>query len=137
MKVRYANKSDFNWLVNIERHVHSAWVSRCIANKEYLICEREGDRIGFLRYSYFWGSIPYMDMIFILEHHRRGGAGTALFDFWKTKMEENGAKILMTSSATEEKEPQEWHYRNGFKESGQLTFGQHDPSPEIFFVKNL
>ena len=52
-------------------------------------------------------------------------------------MKQMGAKILMTSSVAEEKRPQEWHYRNGFEESGQLTFGQHDPSPETFFVKNL
>jgi L-amino acid N-acyltransferase YncA len=78
-----------------------------------------------------------MDMIFIHERHRRCGAGTALFEFWTTKMQDNGARILMTSSEAEEKAPQEWHYRNGFKESGRLTFGQLDLPTEIFLVKNL
>ena len=137
MKVRYADKRDFTWLTEIDHHVSSAWVSRCLVNNEYLICERQSVRAGFLRHSLFWGEIPYMDMIFVLEHQRCVGVGTALFAFWERMMKTSGAKILMTSSETEEKDAQEWHRRNGFEESGQLTFGQFQPSRETFFIKNL
>ncbi|MGD1895444.1 MAG: GNAT family N-acetyltransferase [Phormidesmis sp.] len=137
MKVRYANEGDFVWLADSDSHVSNEWVSRCITNKEYLICDDKRGQIGFLRYSFFWGTIPYMDMIFVLENHRRIGVGTALFNFWETKMRESNATILMTSFTAGEEASYDWHRRNGFKKSGQLTFGQLDPTPEIFLVKNL
>ena len=137
MEVRYADEEDLSWLVEKDHHVRDHWVSRCIALKEYLICERETVRIGFLRYSLFWGAIPYMDMIFVLDRHRRSGAGTALFESWETKMAAGGATILMTSSETNEKEPREWHRRNGFEECGRLAFGHLGMPSETFLVKNL
>lgn len=137
MEVRYAEEEDSSWLVERDHHVRSDWVSRCITLKEYLICERETVRIGFLRYSLFWGAIPYMDMIVVLGRHRRSGAGTALFEFWETKMVARGATILMTSSETNERESREWHRRNGFEKCGRLTFGQLGLPPETFLVKNL
>jgi hypothetical protein len=36
-----------------------------------------------------------------------------------------------------EPEPQAWHRRNGFVEAGALTFGKLEPTPEVFFVKDL
>ena len=137
MRARLAEGGDLAWLAERDRHVDRDWAARCLAHREYLICEREDVRVGFLRHSFFWGTIPYMDMILILEPHRRRGAGTALFASWEARMRAKGARILMTSSSAHEGEPQEWHRRNGFERSGQLTFGRHDPSPETFFVKNL
>jgi len=137
MKVRHANGDDLAWLLEHDRHVDDAWTSRCIAADEYLICEVAGTRAGFMRHSLFWGTIPYMDMIFVLQRYRYQGAGTLLLEAWETRMRAAGATILMTSATAGEKAPQAWHRRNGFEESGRLTFGRHDPSPETFFVKDL
>lgn len=52
-------------------------------------------------------------------------------------MREAGASLVMTSSMADEPEPQAWHRRNGFVESGSLTFGRLQPTPEVFFVKPL
>ena len=137
MKVRHANDGDAVWLAGHDRHVDVDWMARCIGHREYLVCERDDVRVGFLRYSRFWGVIPYMDMVLVLEGHRCAGAGTALFSRWEALMREGGAKILMTSSTSGEEEPLAWHRRNGFERSGRLTFGRHDPSPEDFLVKDL
>ena len=85
----------------------------------------------------FWGNIPYMDLIRVLEIHRQRGVGSGLLRFWEREMKKRGAKTLMTSSMTDEPEPQIWHKRNGFRECGQLTFGRQQPTPEVFFVKDL
>ena len=137
MNVYIANNSDFDWLKENDYHVSHDWISRSISNKEYFICQYENKRIGFLRYSLFWGEIPYMDMVLVQEKYRLKSAGTALFNFWELHMKKEGAEILMTSSVLSEKEPQVWHKRNGFEESGQLTFGKLEPEPEIFFIKNI
>ena len=75
--------------------------------------------------------------VFVLEEHRRAGAGTSLFRRWEAQMRERGASILMTSFTSGEEESRTWHRRNGFERSGRLTFGRHDPAPEDFLVKDL
>lgn len=93
--------------------------------------------VGFLRFSLFWGRIPYMDMIRVEEGHQRKGVGTRLLRFREEEMKAKGAKVLMTSSVLHETGPQEWHRHNGFEECGKLTFGRQEAAPEVFFIKNL
>ncbi|MGO8484795.1 GNAT family N-acetyltransferase, partial [Rhizobium leguminosarum] len=63
-----------------------AWVSRCVALGEYLVAREAGEIVGFLRFSRFWGRVPYMEMIRVLPGHRRSGVGTALFLAWEAAM---------------------------------------------------
>ncbi|PCJ56871.1 MAG: GNAT family N-acetyltransferase [Candidatus Hydrogenedentota bacterium] len=135
--VELAVQSDYKWLKENDSHVDAAWVQRCIQLKEYYVACFDGKRRGFLRFGFFWGIIPYMDMIGVDEDVQRSGLGTAMFNRWENDMREKGAKILMTSSMSNEPEPQAWHRHNGFKESGQITFGSFQTTPEVFLVKEL
>ncbi len=137
MKIRYGQQEDFEWLRAQDNHVGADWIKRCLHHGEYIIAADDGEILGFLRFSLFWGNIPYMDMIRVQDNHKRRGIGTAMLNFWERDMRARGAKVLMTSSVVHETEPQDWHKRNGFQECGQLTFGQHEPTPEVFFVKDL
>jgi len=137
LEIRYGSGDDLVWLAQADQHVSAIWVERCIAQREYIVALLEGERAGFLRYSWFWGSIPYMDMILIDESRQRRGIGTRLFEFWETEMRAHGARTLMTSSESSETAPQAWHRRNGFEPCGQLTFGQWQSDAELFFVKDL
>jgi GNAT superfamily N-acetyltransferase len=136
-RVREAAPRDTTWLLEVDHHVDAAWVQRCIRSGEYLIAEAGDAPCGFMRFSWFWGTVPFMDLIWVAPAHRRAGAGTLLFQAWEKAMRGRGAEVLMTSSMSDELEPQEWHRRNGFVASGQLTFGQAQAMPEVFFVKNL
>lgn len=137
MDVRYGRKSDFEWLRKNDDQVSSEWIGRCLDHAEYVLSLEGPQRIGFLRFSLFWGIVPYMDLIWVMENHRRQGVGTALFDFWEQGMKKRGARVLMTSAMSDELEPQTWHKRNGFRECGQLTFGRYQPRPEVFFTKDV
>jgi len=137
MDIRYGQASDFEWLQEHDKHVNAEWISRCLHHGEYILAADEQNRKGFLRFSMFWGNIPYMDLIWVLKNYRQHGVGSGLFSFWEKEMKKRGTKTLMTSSMMDEPEPQVWHKRNGFKECGQLTFGQEQPTPEVFFVKDL
>lgn len=107
------------------------------ALREYYVARFKGKRCGFLRFGYFWGIIPNMEMIGVDENIQRSGLGTAMFNRWEIDMREKGAKILMTSAMSNESEPQTWDRRNGFKESGQISFGNLQTQPEMFLVKDL
>ncbi len=135
--IRYGANDDYEWLCENDTYVSSSWVRRCLDHDEYIIAEEEAGILGFIRYSMFWGQIPYMDLIRVLPSMRRKGIGSAMVKFWENEMRKKSAKILMTSSMENEPEPQNWHKRNGFFETGKIGFGILEPVPEVFFVKNL
>ncbi len=137
MDIRYGQESDFGWLQEHDKDVNPEWINRCLHLGEYIIAVDGQDRKGLLRFSMFWGTIPYMDLIWVLKAYRQHGIGSGLFHFWEREMKKRGAKTLMTSSMMNEPEPQVWHERNGFTKCGQLTFGQQQQTLEVFFVKDL
>jgi ribosomal protein S18 acetylase RimI-like enzyme len=128
---------DLSWLADHDGGVSEDWIKRCIQSKEYFVAEQGNELVGFLRFSRFWGKIPYMDMIRILPLHQRSGVGTALFRAWENAMIEEGAEHLMTSCEWAEVEPQAWHRRNGFRAAGSIDLRIVQPSPEIFFLKDI
>ena len=126
-----------DWLVVQDGDVSEAWVRRCVALGEYLVAELDGKPAGFLRFSRFWGIVPFMDVIRVLSAHQRRGVGSALFAYWESRMREEGAALLMTSSQEDEPEAQAWHRRNGFHDAGSITFGPMQPAAEIVMLKTL
>jgi len=137
VKITSAQSRHFKWLATHDQHVAEAWVRRCISLGEYFVAELEAMPVGFLRFSWFWGTIPYMELIYVLPDHRHSGIGRALFERWEIAMRRDGARLLMTSSARDEAAPQGWHSNNGFREAGTVTFGCLQQTPEAFFTKDL
>jgi GNAT superfamily N-acetyltransferase len=135
--VERAQPADAERLTTLDAHIEPAWVRRCIATGEYFVAREAGEIVGFLRYAWFWRAMPYMELIHVREERRRDGVGSRLVAAWATAMRAEGAELLITSSMSDELEPQAWHRRNGFVESGELTFGHLQPTPEVFFVKRL
>lgn len=105
--------------------------------KEYLVLEDDGQAIGFLRWSLFWGKIPYADMILIEPSSRKRGAGKALYQHWEQAMIGRGAKLLMTSCERNEPKPLQWHQSNGFEIVGEVEFPGLQESKEVFLAKRL
>ncbi|PLP61372.1 N-acetyltransferase [Mesorhizobium loti] len=126
-----------DWLLAHDRHVSEQWAKRSLSLGEYIIAEQQGEPVGFLRFSRFWGTIPFLDLIMVVPDRQRSGIGTALFQHWEAAMQEEGATLLMTSSQSDEAEPQAWHRRNGFRDAGRISFGHLQSVPEVFLVKDL
>lgn len=137
INIRYAKETDKEWLLKKDHNVPLSWVDRCLSHQEYLIAEDLNQAVGYLRFSYFWGHIPYMDMIRIDTACQKQGIGTKLFQFWENEMRTKKATVLMTSSVKKELAPQKWHKKNGFEICGEMHFGNFDPSIEVFMIKNL
>ena len=136
VRIRYATADDRDWLKMRDVHVVSeAWLERCLDLGEYIIAEQSGERIGFLRFSLFWGVIPYMDMIGVDAPLRRQGIGAALVVFWEQEMHSRGAKLIMTSAQANEPEAVAWHQKNGFAFSGEMSFRPLQAPAELFMTK--
>lgn len=137
VEVASASQADIDWLAREDATAGKVWVSRCVALGEYLVAREAGEIVGFLRFSRFWGRVPYMEMIRVLPGHRRSGVGTALFLAWERAMRGEGARLLMTSSECDESRPQDWHRRNGFTGTGAIELPGLQSVPEVFFIKRI
>lgn len=137
VEVARAGQADIEWLVREDASAGEAWVSRCVALGEYLVARQAGEIVGFLRFSRFWGRVPYMEMIRVVTRHRRSGVGTVLFHAWEEAMRGDGARLLMTSCECDESRPQDWHRRNGFSETGAIELPGLQSVPEVFFIKKI
>lgn len=62
-------------------------------------------------------------------------ASAQRLQFWETLMREQGASLVMTSSQQDEREPQMWHRRNGYKEAGILHLSKIQDAAEVFLQK--
>ncbi|WP_074204296.1 GNAT family N-acetyltransferase [Parasphingorhabdus marina] len=136
-RVSIARPDHLDWLLSHDRDVSQDWVERCIMHKEYLILQEDGLEIGFIRWSSFWGKIPYMDMIFVLPSSRTSGAGKLLYRAWEKAMADRGAGLLMTSCERDEQEPLRWHMANGFEIVGEVAFPGFQNGKEVFLAKIL
>ena len=90
--------------------------------------------IGWLRYGYFWDSIPFMNMLAVVEEHRGQGIGTQLIVYWETLLRDKGFYEVLTSTLTHERS--QFLYRKlGYQDCGALLF-PNEPL-EIILRKNI
>ncbi|WP_348922241.1 GNAT family N-acetyltransferase [Enterococcus rotai] len=131
--IRNATLMDLDFLTMHDIHIPQERLRLAIEEKRILIIE-EDETIGWLRFSFFWESIPFVDMLFILEPFRRKQYGTDLMHFFEREMFVQGFKELMLSTSSEEYS-QYVYLQLGFKTVGGF-FPTNEPY-EIVMVKNL
>ena len=124
MVVRKACPQDLPFLRAHDSHIPE----RNTDPERILIAEADGSAAGWLRYSFFWDSIPFMDMLFILEEHRGRGYGRDLVLHWERRMGELGYSRVLTSTSSAEYAQHFYHHL------GYRTIGGFLLSPEPFEI---
>jgi GNAT superfamily N-acetyltransferase len=135
--VRFATMDDFEWCSSLDDHINNEMLRRKIEASEILLAETGGHLMGYLRFDYFWSSIPYIALIRVREDRRKQGIGRAMLAFLENHAIERGVDIILSSSQANEAEPQAWHRHVGFEECGILNGINEDGVGEIFFRKKL
>jgi ribosomal protein S18 acetylase RimI-like enzyme len=133
-RARFANDRDIDWLTAHERHVDRAVVTDKIARAEFLIAELDDERIGWLRWSYFWDEIPFMNLLFVVESQRGRSFGRVLVDEWERTMRSRGHRRLLTSTLSNER-AQHFYRRLGYRDVGALLLPGE--ALEILLMKEL
>ena len=95
---------------------------------------QDGSFAGFLRYGLFWDSIPFMNLLFLLEEYRNQGIGTALVAFWEDRMRKEGFSRVMTSTQSDES-AQHFYRKLGYMDTGALVLPEQPM--EIILRKEL
>lgn len=131
--IRFATSIDLDSLAMQDTHIPQERLRLAIEENRILIIE-ENEMIGWLRFSFFWESIPFVEMLFILEPFRNKHYGTDLMHFFEREMDMQGFKELMLSTSSEESS-QHLYLKLGFKTVGGF-FPTNEPY-EIMMVKKL
>lgn len=135
MKFEYANKLDFQFILDNDRHVSKQLIKNKLEQKEIIIAKDQDNKvIGWLRYNYFWDNTPFMNMLYLNESYRNKGIGKDLVGFWETEMKSKGYKMVMTSTLSNE-QAQHFYRKLGYKDSGSLLLD--DEPLEIIFTKRI
>lgn len=133
--IRLAGIDDLDFLLEHDHGLPRELVERKIANRQvYFATGSDDEPVGWLRYGLFWDMIPFMNMLYILEPHRRHGIGRQLVERWEQDMRELGYDSVLTSTFSNE-EAQHFYRKLGYVDSGVLLLP--DEPAELILRKQI
>ena len=132
--VRPGSLTDIDWLAAHDHHISRDALEESLRAGRVLVMERDGDRVGWLRWNLFWDNTPFMNLLYLLEGHRGQGLGRALTARWEAEMASLGHRLVMTSTQSNE-EAQHFYRRLGYRDAGALLL-PGEPT-ELLFIKEL
>ena len=135
MEIRLADSKDKNQVIKYDNHIHHNKVGECIWNQlVYVLCE-EQKIVGVLRYSLFWQTIPFLDLLYIDEACRGKGYGRQMMNVWENTMKRMEYPYVMLS--TQENEDAKYFYEKlGYRRIGAFLPPEQD-ADEIIYLKEL
>jgi ribosomal protein S18 acetylase RimI-like enzyme len=140
--IRFANIEDFKKVREFDPHsqfIEPQKINSKIHQKEIIIAVEGGNIIGILKFSYFWATRPYIDLIWIDESYRKQGIGKQCIQFLEDYLIKQGYCYLFISAEESEIESQSYHQHMGFTKCGKVSSLNlpQDTSNEVFFVKRI
>ncbi len=84
--VQFAKLSHLDWLAKQDHHVNRNMLERKILDKQILVAAFDKEIVGWLRFSLFWDTIPFINMLFVIEENRNNQIGKNLVGFWEKQM---------------------------------------------------
>lgn len=107
--------------------------NRLIGNGEVMVLEEGGAVVGMLHYAVLWATVPFLCQIMIAEAHRGKGHSRLMIDALAEHLRSEGYVALLSSSQTDEPEPQAWHVHLGFTSNGILENIEDEGIGEVVF----
>lgn len=142
MEIRFATLKDFNQVRLFDPHskyIDPEKIRQKLKNEEIIIATINSEIIGIIKFSYFWATRPFLDLIWIKENQRNKGIGKELLNYLENYLTSEKHNYLFSSAEEKDKEAILWHKKNDFIETGKVKCLNlpHDKTPEIFFYKRI
>lgn len=129
-----ASADDLDWLAEHDRHIAREALKESVTARRVLIAEKDGGRVGWLRWNLFWDNTPFMNLLYVLDGWRGQGIGKVLVNRWEGDMAALGYRKLLTSTQSDET-AQHFYRGLGWRDAGVLLLPAE--VAELFFVKEL
>ena len=135
MEIRLAKTMDQPEIVKYDSHIPPNKVEECIRNHLVYVLWDGKNMVGILRYSLFWQSIPFLDLLYIDAAYRGRGYGRQMMERWEAEMGETRYKYVMLS--TQEDETAKFFYEKlGYHAIGSFLPPEQD-ADEILYLEKL
>lgn len=135
MEITLVQCADFRAIQKYDCHISSVRLKSCIRGHQVYALRDASNLVGVLRYSLFWQSIPFLDLIYIDESYRGKGHGRLMMSHWESAMAELGYKYVMLS--TQEDESAKYFYEKlGYHRIGAFL-PPEQAADEIMYLKEL
>jgi ribosomal protein S18 acetylase RimI-like enzyme len=135
MQIRIANEQDQAQLLKYDRHIQPDRLFQCIRDGLAYALWDGNQIVGILRYSLFWQTIPFLDLVFIDENYRGQGWGSRMMAHWEESMQQAGYCHVMLS--TQEDESAKFFYEKiGYHRIGAFLPPDQE-ADEIMYLKEL
>lgn len=118
--IRLAQEADLAFLSEHDHELPDGLLARKIADSQIYVAAAGGQIVGWLRYGLLWDTVPFMNMLYILEPNRRGGIGRQLVGRWEQDMRERGFSLVMTSTLSNE-HGQHFYRKLNYLDTGALV----------------
>lgn len=139
MIIEHAQGIDIQQLAKLDRHIPPVRLEACVRDsKVYVLKDSENSDariVGVLRYSLFWQTIPFLDLLYLDETYRNKGFGTEMMKRWEQLMRCQGYKYVMTSTQADESA---WRFyeKLGYRKVGGF-FPPEQDAEEWMYLKQL
>ena len=136
MEIRLAEKRDLIKAVLLDSHIPAEKLAESLEKcRVYLLESSEGKIEGILRFSFFWQTIPFLDLIYLNENYRNRGYGTLMMDKWENDMKLMGYKYVMTSTQ-EDETAYKFYEKRGYVLKGGF-YPPEQEAKELIYIKEL
>ena len=135
MTIEVAKSADFSQVRNYDRHIPVERLLACIEAGQVLVLKENNSIRGILRWSLFWQTIPFVDLIFLDFAIHGQGFGTHMMEFWEDMMRKTGYSYAMTSTQEDETAWQ-FYEKLGYQKIGSFLPPDQE-APELIYGKPL
>jgi len=132
--LRPAGNQDLDFLRILSHGVSDAALIAQIRDGRLRIVEHARSPIGFLKFCVLWETLPFIEVLLIIETERQTGYGTHAVQDWEREMRDRGFDLVLASTQADETAQHFWR-KLGYVDCGSLTV-RNQPA-EIFMQHKL
>jgi len=138
MEIRLITPDDFDFIRSVDPHATASALNRRLSLSTCYLLFEGGIPIGLFHYTFFWDSIPFLNLLYILPAFQKRGYGKAAMDFWETEMKRQGFPMVLISTQVDE-DAQHFYRKIGYADCGGLLLSGSPLSQpmEMFMRKCL
>jgi len=119
IQIRHVQPEDRIFWFGLDKHLSQKEFDNKVSSKSGYVLLADDVPVGLLRYSLFWDSIPFCNMLYIDARYQRKGYGKKLMAHWEEEMKAQGYERLLTSTQADE-EAQHFYRKLGYQDCGAL-----------------